>query len=79
MLFMSALDADPANRTGWRRRNGRDLARGMSLSVSITGLLTGLSLIVANGGQNVSRLTSAVTTLRTSGVRDVNDLSRSNH
>jgi arginine exporter protein ArgO len=51
----------------------------MSLSVSITGLLTGLSLIVAIGGQNVSKLTSAVTTLRTSGVRDVNDLSRSNH
>lgn len=39
----------------------------MSLSVSVTGLMSGLSLIVANGGQNVSRLTSAVTTLRTSG------------
>ncbi len=30
-------------------------SRGMSLSVTVTGLLTGLSLIVAIGAQNVSR------------------------
>jgi hypothetical protein len=51
----------------------------MSLSVYVMGLLTGLSLIVAIGTQNVSRPTSAVTTPRTSGVRDGNDLSRGNH
>jgi L-lysine exporter family protein LysE/ArgO len=49
MLFMSALDADPPIVTARAAR--RDLS-SMNLPVAVTGLMSGLSLIVAIGAQN---------------------------
>ena len=50
MLFMSAVDAEPPVVPGGDAETKG--IKGMSLSVAITGLLSGLSLIVAIGAQN---------------------------